>query len=220
LTQMLLSEIHNPPSCTTPKQKTELEENEVSKRASVRRSAACCTCHKQCPPLTNETSHSSVQVSPRHAHATSPPSPVFVAVQHAKVSEPEGELAVAALSVLEHEAMAWAVHGLEPKRLLLDVEAEHVVTIMVRMSARVLQRAAVTGWHHMAVSHTAVQQTSLGTPHPSLITQQAMLCASQTKSNQVPQNQDPASKTPFYGLGHMAVCLFRTTCFDPALTAD
>mmetsp|Transcript_5067 Transcript_5067/g.9371 ORF Transcript_5067/g.9371 Transcript_5067/m.9371 type:complete len:558 (-) Transcript_5067:471-2144(-) len=55
----------------------------------------------------------------------------LVAVEDAKVGETKGEFAVGADAVAEHEAMARAVHGLEPKLLLLDIKAEHVFAVVV-----------------------------------------------------------------------------------------
>mmetsp|Transcript_36730 Transcript_36730/g.118502 ORF Transcript_36730/g.118502 Transcript_36730/m.118502 type:complete len:471 (-) Transcript_36730:417-1829(-) len=58
----------------------------------------------------------------------------LVAVQHAEVGHAEGQLAVGALAVLEHEAVARAVHRLEREGLPLAVEHEHVLRVLSRVA--------------------------------------------------------------------------------------
>lgn len=51
----------------------------------------------------------------------------FIAVQDAEVGEAQGQLAVRARAGAEYEAMARAVHRLEPELCLLDVQQKHVL---------------------------------------------------------------------------------------------
>mmetsp|Transcript_5603 Transcript_5603/g.14835 ORF Transcript_5603/g.14835 Transcript_5603/m.14835 type:complete len:354 (-) Transcript_5603:719-1780(-) len=67
----------------------------------------------------------------------------LIAVKHAKVSEAHRELAVGALAVLEHEAVAGTVHRLQPKLLPLDVEKEHVLLVLGRVARRLPQLEVV-----------------------------------------------------------------------------
>mmetsp|Transcript_31380 Transcript_31380/g.43544 ORF Transcript_31380/g.43544 Transcript_31380/m.43544 type:complete len:284 (+) Transcript_31380:1044-1895(+) len=55
----------------------------------------------------------------------------LVPVQHSKVCQPQRQLAERPLPHVEHDAVAGAVHGLEAKLLLVDVETEHIFLVVV-----------------------------------------------------------------------------------------
>mmetsp|Transcript_25488 Transcript_25488/g.42978 ORF Transcript_25488/g.42978 Transcript_25488/m.42978 type:complete len:248 (+) Transcript_25488:1998-2741(+) len=63
----------------------------------------------------------------------------LVAVQHAKVSNAQGQLAIGAQPVGEHEAVSGTVHGLHAPLLALHVEHEHAVLIVLGVSGRLPQ---------------------------------------------------------------------------------
>jgi len=52
-------------------------------------------------------------------------------VHYTKLSHADGKLFVAAVAAVENETMSRAVHRLEGKLLLLDVQNEHVVLVVV-----------------------------------------------------------------------------------------
>mmetsp|Transcript_2393 Transcript_2393/g.7077 ORF Transcript_2393/g.7077 Transcript_2393/m.7077 type:complete len:787 (+) Transcript_2393:404-2764(+) len=80
-----------------------------------------------------------VLLEPPHAGEARQRAVRLVAVQHPKVGHADGQLAVAAQPVAEHEAVAGAVHGLEPKLLLVHLQQEHVVAVVVRVPRRLPQ---------------------------------------------------------------------------------
>jgi hypothetical protein len=55
----------------------------------------------------------------------------LVTVQNTEVGNAHGQLAVAAVTVTEEQAVAGAVHGLECPLLLLDLECEHVLVVVL-----------------------------------------------------------------------------------------
>jgi hypothetical protein len=66
-------------------------------------------------------------------------------------SPPRLAAPVAARAVGEHEAVARAVHGLEPKLLLLHLKGEHVFAVVVRVPARLPEvKVEHVGGHHLA----------------------------------------------------------------------
>eukprot|EP01136_Pigoraptor_vietnamica_P037807 Opistho-1_new@106270 len=67
----------------------------------------------------------------------------LVAMEDAKVGHAEGQLLVRPHAVVEHQAVAGAVHRLERKRLLLDLKFEHVLRIMLPVARRLPQLRVV-----------------------------------------------------------------------------
>ena len=79
-------------------------------------------------------------------------SAVLVTVQDAEVCHAERQLAVGPGAAVEHEAVARAVHGLEAKLLLLDVDRKHVLLVVVRVAADLPQVKVVhVGRHDLVV---------------------------------------------------------------------
>eukprot|EP00966_Prymnesium_polylepis_P143543 3313590-Prymnesium_polylepis.1 len=74
----------------------------------------------------------------------------LVPMEHAKVRIAHRQLAVGSLLRLEHDAVAGAVHRLEPKLLILDVEREHVLLVLGRVTRLLPQLEVVhVGRHHL-----------------------------------------------------------------------
>ena len=69
-----------------------------------------------------------------HASETVQRAAELVAVEHAKVGEPHGQLAEGSLAVAKHHAVPGAVHRLQAKLRLLHVEREHVLLVMRRVT--------------------------------------------------------------------------------------
>ena len=63
----------------------------------------------------------------------------LVAVKHAELGEAQRHLAVGAPLGAEHEAVTWTVHGLQRVLLLLHFEHEHVLLVVLRVTADVPQ---------------------------------------------------------------------------------
>mmetsp|Transcript_5306 Transcript_5306/g.16654 ORF Transcript_5306/g.16654 Transcript_5306/m.16654 type:complete len:469 (-) Transcript_5306:558-1964(-) len=76
----------------------------------------------------------------------------LVPVQHAKVGETERQLAIRPCLVFKHEAVARAVHRLERKLGVLDLEDKHVLLVLGRMPRRVPQIHVVhVGRNHLVI---------------------------------------------------------------------
>mmetsp|Transcript_89688 Transcript_89688/g.274579 ORF Transcript_89688/g.274579 Transcript_89688/m.274579 type:complete len:434 (-) Transcript_89688:129-1430(-) len=67
----------------------------------------------------------------------------LVPVQHAEVGEPQRQLLVAAHPGVEHDEVARAVHRLQHPLLLLDVQAVHVVLVILVMPRHLEERRVV-----------------------------------------------------------------------------
>ena len=60
----------------------------------------------------------------------------FVSVKDTKVGPTNGEVTVAANTMLEHNAMGGTVHGLETMALLIVLKDEHVLLVVLVMTRR------------------------------------------------------------------------------------
>ena len=65
-----------------------------------------------------------VLLEPAHPGEPSERAGQLVTVQHAEVRHPQRQLAVGAGLLVKHDAVARAVHGLQPERFLLNVKPE------------------------------------------------------------------------------------------------
>mmetsp|Transcript_240 Transcript_240/g.510 ORF Transcript_240/g.510 Transcript_240/m.510 type:complete len:309 (-) Transcript_240:902-1828(-) len=94
-----------------------------------------------------------VLLKPPHAREARERAGQLVAVKHAEVGIPHRQLSVRALPRLEHDAMARAVHRLQPELLRLDVEAEHVLLVLGGVAGGLPQLEVVhVGRDHLRVA--------------------------------------------------------------------
>lgn len=53
----------------------------------------------------------------------------FISVEDIEISETDGEFLVGSEDGVEHQAVSWAIHGLQSKVLFFDLEGEHVGSV-------------------------------------------------------------------------------------------
>mmetsp|Transcript_9657 Transcript_9657/g.17055 ORF Transcript_9657/g.17055 Transcript_9657/m.17055 type:complete len:222 (+) Transcript_9657:1464-2129(+) len=70
-----------------------------------------------------------------HARKTGQGAAVLISVQHSKVCQSQRQVTVGPRTILEHETVTWAVHGLQTKQLFFNLKMKHVVFVVVCMSA-------------------------------------------------------------------------------------
>mmetsp|Transcript_85749 Transcript_85749/g.275706 ORF Transcript_85749/g.275706 Transcript_85749/m.275706 type:complete len:247 (-) Transcript_85749:1214-1954(-) len=66
-----------------------------------------------------------------HTHKPRKSTAGLVPVQNTEIGEPHGHLLVASHTGIEHDEVAWAIHRLQKPVLLLDVQAVHVVLVVL-----------------------------------------------------------------------------------------
>jgi len=81
-----------------------------------------------------------------HTSQTSESTRSFVTVKNTKISNSPWQVSVGAIPVTEHETVARAVHWLESKLLLLNLEFEHVLSIVLIVTRGLPQLDVVHVW--------------------------------------------------------------------------
>ena len=89
-----------------------------------------------------------------HARDSSERATQFVTMEHADVGHTYRQLAPRTRAILEHETVARTVHGLQAERFLLHLDLEHIVRVMLPMTAAFPQFAVehVGRYHFLIVA--------------------------------------------------------------------
>lgn len=70
----------------------------------------------------------------------------LVSMENAKVRHPPWQFPVASFSMLKQQAVAWAVHGLQPELILFDFESEHIILVVCPMTRCLPELCVVHVW--------------------------------------------------------------------------
>ena len=70
----------------------------------------------------------------------------LVSVQNTKVTVPDRKVSVRADGVVEHEAMAGAVHGFDTESLVLRLEEENIILVVGVMTGHLPEFEVVHVW--------------------------------------------------------------------------